>query len=329
MTTEFDLITKEDILEILRMPEEQYRAVLAPKAKAVHIETNGNTLTATAMLGFSNICRNRCLYCGMRAGNAIPRYRMEIPRILELFASAHKQGLRRAFLVSGEDPGFAFDSLLKLVASLKDQGMEWISLACGEFEKSQYSELHDAGADEYVLKFEMGQEEVFNRLNPSTDFRKRMAAIRSIRELDIPLASGDIVGYPGQTEEMLAEDLLLMRDLGISWAPIIPYMPAKNTPLALEGGPGRLDWMWKVISVLRLMMPKVNITAQQPGKDPAEGLASREGNLAALNAGANFLYADLLPASQAEDFRVIDHRVTLGLDHIREMADVSGMVLTF
>jgi len=322
-------IGKREILEALALPEEDFWQSLAPKAKALHRERNGDTLTATAMLGFSNICKNQCLYCGMRAGNKIPRYRMEVDAVISLFEAAARQGLRRAFLVSGEDPGYGFDRLLRLVSGLKEKGMAWVSLACGEFEKSQYAELHAAGVDEYVLKFEMGQEEVFNRLNPSTTFRKRMAAIEAIRELNIPLASGDIVGYPGQTPDMLAEDLLLMRELGISWAPIIPYMPALNTPLAQEGGPGRLDWMHKTIALLRLMIPGVNITAQQPGKNPAEGLASREGNLAALNAGANFLYADLLPASRAEDFRVIDHRVTLGLDHIREMADAAGMKLVF
>ncbi len=61
----------------------------------------------------------------------------------------------------------------------------------------------------------------------------------------------------------------------------------------------------------------------------ADGLASDEGNLAALAAGANLLFADLLPAAQAQAFRVVDNRITLGLDHIRDMARRSGMEFTF
>ena len=320
----------QEILELLDQPIDSFLNETGRLAKSIHEVQNGNTLTATAMLGFSNICKNQCLYCGMRAGStSVPRYRMEPEKILDLFKSANKTGLKRAFLISGEDPKYSFESLLRVISDLKKNGMEWISLACGEFEKSQYQELHEAGADEYVLKFEMSQEETFNRLNPSTNFKKRMQAIEWIRELGLPLASGNIVDYPGQSSRMLAEDILLMKELEISWAPVIPYLPVKNTPLALEGGPGRQEMILKTISILRILLPQVNITAQQPGKNLQEGLSSEEGNLSALNAGANFLYADLLPASQAQDFHVIDHRVIQGLDHIRKMADLAEMNLIF
>lgn len=321
-------LSRTEILEYLEEPWESFHTGLLQEAKETHRRENGDRLIASAMLGFDNICRNQCLYCGMRAGNvAIPRYRMEPEEILSLFSAAAKTGLTRAFLISGEDPKFGFDRLCRLVSDLKRNGAAHVSLACGEFEKAQFAELRAAGADEYVLKFEMAQEEVFNRLNPSTDFRRRMRAIESIRELGIPLASGDIVGYPGQTLSMLAEDIDRMRELEISWAPVIPYMPAANTPLAAEGGPGNVEWIWRTIALLRVMMPGVRITAGQPGRDLREGLAGREGNLAALAAGADLLFADLLPASRAADFRVVDNRILAGLDHIREIARESGMRL--
>lgn len=75
------------------------------------------------------------------------------------------------------------------------------------------------------------------------------------------------------------------------------------------------------------MMPAIDITAQQPGENPAEGLAGAEGNLAALSAGANLLFVDLLPAALAKNFRVIDHRLIQGLDHIRDMAARMDMPL--
>lgn len=114
--------------------------------------------------------------------------------------------------------------------------MGWVSLACGEYERSQYEELRAAGADEYVVKFEMSDRETFDRLNPSTSYDKRMNAIRWVKESGLLLASGNIVDYPGQTLEQLADDILLMKELEISWAPVIPYLPAQNTPLAAEGG---------------------------------------------------------------------------------------------
>jgi biotin synthase len=68
----------------------------------------------------------------------------------------------------------------------------------------------------------MSQEDVFNRMKPSTDYKKRMRGIEWIKESGMRLASGNIVDYPGQTDEQIAEDILLMKQLEISWAPVIP-----------------------------------------------------------------------------------------------------------
>jgi hypothetical protein len=77
------------------------------------------------------------------------------------------------------------------------------------------------------------------------------------------------------------------------------------------------------------MMPGIRITAQQPGKDSQKGLADPEGNLDALGAGADMLFADMLPDALAKNFSVVDNRITLGLEHIRTMAEKSGMSLVF
>ncbi len=321
--------TKSEILEVLNMPYDTFCDAIASYAKELYLAQGQNKLFATAMLGYDNICRCQCLYCGMRSSNKnIERYRIEKADIVESAKVASSAGFKRIFLVSGEDPGYGFENLVSAVEQLKSIGY-FISLACGEFSKQQYQELHDAGANEYVLKFEMSQEDVFNRMKPSTNFKKRMRGIEWIKESGMMLASGNIVDYPGQTVEQLAEDILLMKQLDISWAPIIPYLPAKGTPLAEEGGRGSLEKNLKEISILRIMMPDILITAQQPGEDLKNGLADPVGNLNALNAGANILFADILPCALSKNFSVIDNRITLGLDHIKDMAERSGMQLTF
>lgn len=320
------ITTKKEILDILEMPEDIWRETVMAQARETQKQAGGNKLTASAMLGYDNICKNQCLYCGMRAGNSgVRRYRMSVEDILQTAQAAETLGLTRLFLVSGEDPKFPFEDILRAVRGAKEKGL-WVSLGAGEFSREQYVSLREAGLDEYVMKFEMADREVFNRLNPSTDFDRRMKCIEWIRESGMALASGNIVGYPGQTLEQVADDILLMKELEISWAPVIPYMPAAGTPLAAEGGRGSLLWNLKEISVLRLMMPHIHITAQQPGEDPKEGLTSPSGNQAALLAGADMLFADMLPAAMAKDFRVIDNRMlTQGPEHIRRMAAQAGM----
>ena len=316
--------SREEVLEILRMPDEQFRETIMPEAEKTAEQAFHRTLRVTSMMGYTNICRNNCLYCGMRAGNpSLPRYRTPPEQVIAGFLKAADIGYGRAFLIAGEDPLYGFDNLLSIIAALKERGM-YITLACGEYEKSRYQAMADAGADEYVLKFEMSDPGSFNRLNPSTSFDRRMKAIETIRELGMRLASGNIVDWPGQTTEELADDVLLMRKLQISWAPVIPYLPATGTPLAREGGRGRLAVLYKEIALLRLMMPEVHITAQQPGEDLKKGLADPEGNLAAVRAGADLLFFDLLPDAQARNFRVIDDRNISGPAHIARLEEISG-----
>lgn len=316
-------MTRNEILEILNMPEKNFRREIMPQAYDAFLAQRG-ALLATPMLGYSNVCKNQCLYCGMRAANKIPRYRIAPADAIATVKMARESGYGRIFLISGEDPKYGYENLLMMVTEMAKMGM-YVSLACGEYEPGQYRELAAAGAKEYVVKFEMSQEDVFNRLNPSTNFKKRMATIEAVKNSGMALGSGNIVGYPGQTMEMIAQDIELMQKLEISWAPNIPYMPAAGTPLALEGGPGDVVTNLKQIAILRLTIPGVKITAQQPGKDLSKGLADPEGNLDAIHAGADILFCDLLPDAQAQAFRVIDNRNITGSGHIDNIAKLSGL----
>ena len=318
---------KKEILEILSMPESSFYSEIIPQVRKECKKTLSGKLLVTSMMGYSNICKNNCLYCGMRAGNpTIKRFRIEKEDVIKACVDAKEKGFKRTFLISGEDPKYGFDNILSIVRALKKEGM-FVSLACGEFEKGQYDELKDAGVDEYVLKFEMSDPESFNRLNPSTNFEKRMRSIEYIKSAGMRLASGNIVDWPGQSINELADDIMLMKKLEISWAPIIPYLPALNTPLAKENKRGDLLTLYKEIAILRLMIPNVNITAQQPGKDMRNGLSDIDGNSAAIDAGANVLFFDLLSDDNASCFRVIDHRKITGPEHIFKIADKTGLKL--
>ena len=173
----------------------------------------------------------------------------------------------------------------------------------------------------------MSHPDSFQRLNPSTTYAKRMGCAQWIKDAGMKLASGNIVDWPGQTLDELADDILLMKALEISWAPNIPYLPAANTPLAKEGGPGRFLLNNKEMAILRLMMPAIKITAQQPGINPKTGLADETGNLNAIACGANLLFCDLLPDAQADAFRPIDQRHVSGLQHCEAVAQLSGLTL--
>lgn len=311
---------EKEIAGLLVCSREDFDRQITAKAERLR----GDTLYAAAMLGYTNHCKNRCLYCGMSALCRVERYRISPDDVKQTVKSARSDGFKRLFLIAGEDPMYRFEDLLGITEYAKKEGFH-ISLACGELEKGQYAELRSAGCDCYVMKFEMSDPETFNRLNPSTDFKKRMANIEAVKQSGMELASGNIIDYPGSSPLSIARDILLTVELGVSWAPVVPYMPAPSTPLAAEGGPGSIDTAQREIALLRVMMPEILITAQQPGSDLRQGLGGEEGNLGALRAGANILFADYLPAAKARAFSVINERNIAGIEHIRKMARLSGM----
>ncbi|MBB6696556.1 biotin synthase BioB [Clostridium algidicarnis] len=320
--------TKAEVLEILKMTYEEFNNTIKQKAKEVHINNNENKINVTALFGYDNICKNQCTYCGMRAGNfGLKRYRIGIDDIKKMEEEVKMLGLKKVFLISGEDPKYNFKDIISMVEYGKELGL-FVSLGAGEFSIDEYKALEVAGLDEYVLKFETSNIDMFTKIKPTANFKNRMKCIEYIKGSKMELASGNIIGLPHQTLDQVADDIMLMKELNISWAPIIPYMPVPSTPLAKEGGRGSLETTIKEISILRIMMPKVNITAQQPGGDLRNGLADVQGNLNALRAGANMLFVDMLPKDMVKDFNIIDNRMIEGMDNVNKLAKMSGMNLS-
>lgn len=316
---------KSAILDILKMPYDKFENTVKKEAREIQRVENADNVVVTALLGYDNICKNRCTYCGMRAGfKGLARYRMDIGDIKKSEEEVNKLGIDRIFLISGEDPKYDFSNIITMVTYGKQLGL-FVSLAAGEMDFDRYRELELAGLDEYVLKFETSDKEMFAKIKPTANFENRMKCMEFIKRSGMQLASGNIVGLPHQTYEQIADDILLMKELEISWAPVIPYMPVPGTPLAEEGGRGSLETTLKEISILRLMMPHVNITAQQPGKKIENGLADVDGNLDALSAGANVLFVEMLSSSLAGSFNVISHRMIEGVENVNRLLLLSDM----
>ena len=320
--------TKQEILEILQMDINEFMSSIAPMAEEEYRKQDGR-IQVRSMLGYSNRCKNRCLYCGMRAPNKdMNRYWTPVEDIIDYARTAHKRGFTRIFLVSGEDRKYKLDDFVHYISEIHNMGM-YISIAAGAFSKSEYQAMKDAGLDEYMMKFEMAQPEIFNKLNPSTTFAERMQAIEDIKAVGLKLASGNIVDYPGQTLEHLAEDIKLTIDLGVSWVPAVPFMPAKNAPLSAEGGPGNVDLSYKEIAILRMSVPGIDLTAQLPGHDLTKGLTDPVSNVAAIKAGANVLFCEFTDPEKAKDFGVIDNRNISGTEHIYAVSELTGMEISF
>ena len=55
------LSTIQEITEVIKMPEAEFRESVLPLADAQRRASFSDALSVRAMIGYSNICKNRCL----------------------------------------------------------------------------------------------------------------------------------------------------------------------------------------------------------------------------------------------------------------------------
>ena len=251
------------------------------RADQVRHDALGDEVHLRGLIEFSNICRNDCLYCGIRRGNPrVKRYRMSDEELLETARRGAALGFQTIVLQSGEDLHFDQARMCRIIEQIKRLDVA-LTLSIGERDYADYKAFRDAGADRYLLRIETTDQALYHRLNPGMSWQRRHECLLMIRELGYELGSGIMVGQPGQTIASIADDLLYFKQLGIDMAGIGPFIPHPDTPLAGEAG-GTLELALRTMAVMRLLMPDINI----PATTAMESLHP-QGRLMALQAGAN------------------------------------------
>jgi len=256
--------------------EELYR-----QADRVRHDTLGDDVHLRGLIEFSNICRNRCLYCGINRDNKrVSRYRMSDEELVTTARRAANLGFQTIVLQSGEDMHYDQSRLCRIIEQIKQMDVA-ITLSIGERDYADYAAFRNAGADRYLLRIETTDRDLYHRLNPGMSWQQRHECLLMIKELGYEVGSGIMVGLPGQTAESIADDLLYLKELGIDMAGIGPFIPHPDTPLAHEQG-GTLEQALRTMAIMRLLMPDINI----PATTAMESLHP-QGRIMALQAGAN------------------------------------------
>lgn len=273
-----DTLDKSAIIELLTTAptDELYR-----RADDVRREAVGDAVHLRGLIEFSNICRNDCLYCGIRRGNRqVQRYRMTDEELVETAKRAAALGFQTIVLQSGEDMHFDQARMCRVIEQIKRLDVA-LTLSVGERDYGDFKAFREAGADRYLMRIETTDRDLYNRLNPGMSWERRHECLLMIRELGYELGSGIMVGLPGQTVESIADDLLYLKDIGIDMAGIGPFIPHPETPLAGEAG-GTLEQALRTMAIMRILMPDINI----PATTAMESLHP-QGRIMALQAGAN------------------------------------------
>lgn len=277
------------------------------KADEVRRARVGDAVHLRGLIEVSSHCIRQCLYCGLRAGSTgLDRYRMDAETILASAREAQALGYGSVVLQGGEDPGLSRDFIADLVRRIKAGTPLAITLSLGERDDADLRAWREAGADRYLLRFETSDPDLYRRIHPDLPGvpSDRLAQLRRMRTMGYEIGTGVMVGIPGQTWDILAEDILRFRDFDMDMIGVGPFLPSPRTPL---GGPGAKAFLapadaqvpndelttLKAVALARLVCPDANIpsTTALATLDPAQG---RE---LALLRGANVVMPNVTPVA--------------------------------
>ncbi len=272
-------LTKAEIIALLA--DEANEQNLFKKADEIRRKNVGDEVHLRGLIEFSNICRNNCLYCGIRKDNKHAcRYRMEPEEVIRTARNAADMGFKTIVMQSGEDMYYNQERMCHIISEIKKFDVA-VTLSIGERSYADYKAFREAGADRYLMRIETTDKELYHRLDPQMSWQHRYECLLMIKELGYELGSGIMVGLPGQTLESIANDLLFLQELEIDMAGIGPFIPHPDTPLSKEKGE-TLELALRTMAVMRIMLPDINI----PATTAMESLHP-DGRMAALRAGAN------------------------------------------
>ena len=303
-------LTHEELVQLLSLPDEQIPQLMAA-ADTVRQNTVGNAVHLRGIIEFSSYCKQHCAYCGLRADNReIERYRLSPEIILETAKAAVDTGYHTLVLQCGEDMKIAPETIAELTTEIKQMGAA-VTLSCGERSYEVYQLWRKAGADRYLIKHETADPALYKSIRPGHTLYERLQCQHWLKELGYQLGSGCMIGLPGQTVDILARDLELMKEMEVEMCGMGPFIPHAQTPLHF-GNTGSISMTLKMMAAARIYMPWMMLPA-------TTALVSLhpEGRELALRAGANVIMPNVSPETTRSLYQIYPGK----LNHRDSMTD--------
>ena len=302
-------LTEEEYRVLIEGRTEETAGHLARLADRARREIYGNTVYIRGLIEISNICKNDCLYCGIRKSNRnCQRYRLKEDEILECCDEGYRLGFRTFVMQGGEDGYYSDDILVPLLRTIKRQYPDCaVTLSLGERSRESYQALFDAGADRYLLRHETADKAHYNTLHPKEmSFDNRMRCLRDLKEIGYQVGCGFMVGSPGQTAAELAKDLKFIETFSPDMCGIGPFIPQKDTPFGSEKA-GTLELTCYLLSIIRLIKPNILLPSTT-----ALGTIHPTGREKGILSGANVVMPNLSPASVRKKYMLYDNKISDG-----------------
>ena len=312
-------LDRSAVISYLEDNSPEVAAALYSEAYKVKKKTVGESVYLRGLVEISNICRKNCLYCGIRRDNLnTDRYELTSEEVLEAAAFAAEQGYGSMVIQGGERTDRKFiDKITSLLVEIKRRWPLGITLSLGEQTEEVYREWFEAGAHRYLLRIESSTRELYEKIHPVDavhSYETRVQALRDLRKCGYQVGTGVMIGLPFQTAANLADDLLFFKEMDIDMCGMGPYLVHSETPLyacrhLIPDLERRLDLSLRMVALLRLLMPDINIAATT-----AMQAIAPDGRERAILAGANVLMPNLTLSEVREDYQIYQNKPGVGED---------------
>jgi len=210
-------------------------------------------------------------------------------------------------LQSGEDLAYDAKAIERIIRRLKKLNVA-VTLSIGERTREEYARWRESGADRYLLKQETFDRELFRKLHPDDDYDRRLECQYILKELEYQVGSGNMVGLPGQTSEMLARDIKSFQIWNFDMIGIGPFIPHPHTPLGtLPMERERKFFLTlKTLALTRILTKDTLLPATT-----ALGTLVSGGRERALRCGANVLMPNCTPLKYREHYTIYPGKICL------------------
>ena len=300
-------LSLEEYKYLIDNRDEESACLLREKADKARRRVYGNKVFIRGLIEISNICKNDCLYCGIRKGNRnCQRYRLSEEDILTCCKEGYGLGFRTFVMQGGEDGFFTDEVMCSIIRKIKKSYPDCaVTLSLGERSEESYRRLFEAGADRYLLRHETADKEHYGKLHPKNlSWDKRMECLRNLKKIGFQTGCGFMVESPFQTSEQLAKDLKFVEEFSPEMCGIGPFIPHNETVFRDEKA-GSCELTCYLLSIVRLIKPTILLPSTT-----ALGTIDKEGREKGILSGGNVVMPNLSPLSVRKKYMLYEGKIS-------------------
>jgi biotin synthase len=234
-----------------------------------------------------------------RDNRSLDRFRAQHDQIAELLIHHRPASVTDVNIQAGEDPVAVREVALPLIKTLRRETSLGVSVCLGSLSAASYAQLKEAGANMYIIKFEMANPVHYAQMQAPGKLEERIENIHHLAATGWAVSSGFITSLPGQSEKDLLANFAFARDLPLDGCSVSPFIPGDETPLA-KTPIADIDLTLNCMAALRRMRPDWVIPAVSALNLAAPGSGYRRG----LRTGANLVTINLTPSEMRGNYLI-------------------------